>query len=67
MRSEVRIGLQSLSYGFLNEIMNYSCLEGGPESDKIGYTKFNEGCAKFCKRCVKSLRWGLASCYVRSR
>ena len=66
MRSEVEIGPQSLSYGFLNEIMDHSCLDGGPGSDKIRCTKFIEGCTKFCEGCVKSLRWGLASCYVRS-
>ena len=67
MRSEVGIDPQSLSYGFLNEIMDHSCLDGGPGSDKIGCTKFNEGCTKFCEGCTKSLRWGLALCYVRSR
>ena len=67
MRSKVWIGPQSLSYGFLNEIIDHSCLDGGPRSDKIGCTKFNEECTKFCEGYAKSLRWGLASCYVRSR
>ena len=53
MCSEVGIGPQSLSYGFLNEIMNHPCSDGGPESDRIGCTKFNEGCTKFCERCTK--------------
>ena len=44
VRSEVWIGPQSLSYGFLNEIMDHPCLDGGPGSDRIGCTKFNEGC-----------------------
>ena len=29
---EVEIGPQSLSYGFLNEIMDHPCLDGVPES-----------------------------------
>ena len=37
---------QSLSYGFLNEIMDNPFLDGGPGSDRIG-------CTKFCKRCTK--------------
>ena len=35
VRSEVGIGPQLLPYGFLNEIMDHLCLDGGPESDKI--------------------------------
>ena len=49
VRSEVGISPQSVSYGFLNEIMDHPCLDGGLESDRIGCTKFNEGCTKFCK------------------
>ena len=33
--------------------MDYPYLNGGPESDKIGCTKFNEGCTKFCEGCTK--------------
>ena len=47
VRSEVGIGPQSLSYGFLNEIMDHPCSDGGPGSDRIECTKFNEGCTKF--------------------
>ena len=32
---KVGIGPQSLSYGFLNEIMNHPCSDGGLGSDKI--------------------------------
>ena len=32
---EVGIGSQSLSYGFLNEIMDHPCLDGGPISDRM--------------------------------
>ena len=46
---EVGIGPQSLSYGFLNEIMNHPRLDGGPGSDRIGCTKFCEGCTKGSK------------------
>ena len=53
MHSEVGIGPQSLSYGFLNEIMDHPCSDGGLENDRIGCTKFNEGCTKFCKKCTK--------------
>ena len=49
MRSEEGIDPQSLSYGFVTEIMDHQCLDGGPRSDKIGCTKFNEGCTKFFK------------------
>ena len=51
--SEVGIGPKSLSYVFLNEIMDNPCSDGGPESDRTGYTKFNERCTKFCERCTK--------------
>ena len=53
MRFKVGIDPQSLSYGFLNEIMNHPCLDGGPGRDKIGCTKFNEGCTKIWERCTK--------------
>ena len=57
---EVRIGPQTLPYGFQNEIMYRPGSNGGPGSDRIGCTKFCEGCAKL-------LRWGLTSYYVRSQ
>nr|CAN63870.1 hypothetical protein VITISV_041125 [Vitis vinifera] len=53
VRFKAGIGPQSLSYGFLNEIMGHPCSDGGPESDTIGCTKFNEGCTKFCEECTK--------------
>ena len=53
VRSEVGIGPQLLSYGFLNEIMGHPCSDGGPISYRIGCTKFNEGCIKFCEECTK--------------
>ena len=53
MRSEVRIGPQSLSYEFLIKIMDQPCLDEGLESDRIGCTKFNEECTKFCEGCTK--------------
>ena len=53
VRSEMGISPQSLSYGFVTEIMDHQCLDGGPRSDKIGCTKFNEGCTKFCEGCTK--------------
>ena len=49
MHSEVGIGPKSLYYGFLNEIMDHSCSNGDPRSDRIGCTKFNEECTKFVK------------------
>ena len=67
VRFEVGINLQSFSYRFLNEIMDHPCSDGGPGSNRIKCTKFNERCTKFCEGCVKSLRWGFASCYVTSR
>ena len=33
--------------------MDHPCLDGDPESDRIGCTKFNEGCTKFCEGCTK--------------
>ena len=53
MRSEVGIDIQSLCYGFLNEIMDHSCSDGDPGSDKVECTKFNEGCTKFYEGCIK--------------
>ena len=41
VRSEVGIGSQTLSYGFQNKIMDHSCLDGGPGSNRIRCTKFN--------------------------
>ena len=49
MRSEVRIGPQSLSYRFQNEIMDHPCSDWGPGSDRIECTKFNKGCTQFFK------------------
>ena len=46
MRSEVGIEPQSLCYGFLNEIMAHSWLDGGPRITRFGCTKFKEGCTK---------------------
>ena len=46
MRSEVGIDPQSLSYGFLNEIMTHSWLDGGPRITRLGCTKFYEGYTK---------------------
>ena len=46
MHFEVGIDPQSLSYGFLNEIMDNPCSDGGPGKDRIGCTKFCEGCTK---------------------
>ena len=63
MHFEVRIGPQSLSYGFLNEIMDHPCLDEGPKSDRMECTKFNEectkfneGCTKFCEGCTKGFK-----------
>ena len=56
MRSKMGIGPQSLPYGFQNEIMNHPCSDGGPENNRIGYTKFNEGCTKFCEGYIKGLK-----------
>ena len=53
MCSEVGIGLNSLYYGFVNEIMAHPCSDGGPEINRLGCTKFNEGCTKFCEGCTK--------------
>ena len=49
MLSEVGIDPQSLSYGFLNEYMVHPCSDGGLKSNRIGCTKFNEGCNKGSK------------------
>ena len=46
---EVGIGPQSFPYGFQNEIMDHPCSDGGPGSNRIGCTKFNEECTKFVK------------------
>ena len=44
---------QSLPYGFQNEIMDHPCSDGGPESNRIECTKFNDGCTKFNQECTK--------------
>ena len=49
MRSEMGIDPQSLSYVFLNEIMDHPYSNGGPGSDRIGCTKFCEECTKGSK------------------
>ena len=49
MCSEVGIDPKSLSYVFLNEIMDNPYSDGGPESDMIGYTEFCKGCTKGSK------------------
>ena len=49
VRSEVGIGLESFPYEFLDEIMDHPCSNGGPGSNRIGCTEFNEGCTKFCE------------------
>ena len=46
MRSEVGIDPQSLCYGFLNEIIAHSWLDGGPGITRLGCTKFNKGYTK---------------------
>ena len=56
MRFEVGIDPRSLSCGFLNEIMDHSCSDGGPGSARMGCTKFNEGCTKFCEGCTKGFK-----------
>ena len=53
VRSKMGIGPQTLTYGFLNEIADHPCSDGGPESDRIRCTKFNEGCIKFCEGYTK--------------
>ena len=47
------IGSQSLPYGFQNEIMYHPCSDGEPENNRIGCTKCNERCTKFCEGCTK--------------
>ena len=53
MLFEVGIGPKSLCYGFLNEIVAHSWLEGGPGITRLGCAKFNERCTKFCEGCSK--------------
>ena len=43
------IAPQSLSYGFLNEIMDHPCSDGGLGSDRIRCTKFCKGCTEGSK------------------
>ena len=52
LRSEVGIGLQSLPYGFQNEIMDHPFSDGTFESNRIGCTKFNEGCTNIYEGCI---------------
>ena len=69
MRSEVGIDPQSLSYGFINEMMDHPCSNGGPRNNKIACTKLMKDVPNFVKdvpnlvndvprvpKCV--LRWG---------
>ena len=42
MSSEVGIDPQSLTYGFLNKIVDHPCWNGGLVSCQIGYIKFND-------------------------
>ena len=49
VRFKVGIDPQSLSCGFLNEIMDHSYSDGGLGSARMGCTKFNEECTKFCE------------------
>ena len=62
MRSKVGIDPQSLSYGFLNEIMDHPCLEGVPEvigSDVPNLMKDVPNLMKDVPRVPKCiLRWG---------
>ena len=51
VHSEMGMRRQSLSYGFLNEIMDHPCSDEGLESDRMECTKFNEGCTKFYEGC----------------
>ena len=51
--SKVGIGPQIIPYGFLNEIMDHPCSDRGPGSDRIGCTKFNKRCTKFCEGYTK--------------
>ena len=52
VRSEVGIDTQSLNYGFLNEIVDHPCWNGGPEICWIGCTKFCDG---WCTKSPKML------------
>ena len=55
MHSEVGNDPQSLTYGFVNEILDHPSWNGGPGICRMGCTKFNEGCTKFCEGwCTKS-------------
>ena len=49
MRSEVRIGPQSLSYGFQNEIMDHSCSDRGLISNKTDVPNFVKDVPNFVK------------------
>ena len=65
------MGPQSLSYGFLNEIMDHPCSDGGAGNDKIRCTNLMKDVSNLMKdilnfvkdvprvpKCV--LRWGSA-------
>ena len=65
VRSDIGIDSQTLPYGFQNEIMDCSCSDGVPESDRIGYTKFNKRCTKFNEECTKSCEWSTKGSKVR--
>ena len=54
--SEVGIDPQSLTYGFVNEIVDLPCWNEGSKICRIGCTKFNEGCTKFCEGCTNGLK-----------
>ena len=49
MCSEVWIDPQSLFYGFLNEIMNHSCLDGGPRRDRSNVPNLMKNVPNFMK------------------
>ena len=42
-----------ITYGFLKEIVDHPCWNGGLRICRIICTKFNEGCTKFCEGCTK--------------
>ena len=65
VHSEIRIGPQSLPYGFQNDIMYHPCLDGGPGSNMIGCTKFVKDVPNFVKDAPRVpkfvLRWEMTS------
>ena len=62
MHSDVGIDPQTLPYGFLNEIMDHPCSNGGPRNNKIACTKLMKDVPNFVKdvpsvpKCIP--RWG---------